>query len=121
MNWAQRARDRVGSPYRVGGRDRRTGLDCLGLVIDVYDLPEIASRARSDEEVSSLLGLHFHQVQLVHSGDLLVMRRGRRWHFGVWCEESVIHADIRARAVLRRRGALPWPLFGIYRRVSWRH
>lgn len=121
MNWAQRAHALVGSPYRVGGRDRTTGLDCLGLVIDVFDLPQIASRGRSDEEVYRLLDLHFQKVGHVRSGDLIVMRRGQRWHFGVRCEDGVIHADIRARTVLWRRGPLPWPLFGIYRRISWRH
>lgn len=119
MTTAGRARALLGIPYRPGGRNVETGLDCLGLVIAVFDLPDLASRARTEVEVAGLLDEYFRRVQDVEDGDLLVMRRGRRFHFAVCSGEGFVHADIRARRVVAREGALPWPLFGIYRRNTW--
>ena len=109
----------VGTPYRKGGRDTQNGLDCLGLVLVVFDLPQAPSRNRPEADVAGRIGRHFVETERPVSGALVVMRRALRWHFGVQTEGGLVHADASARRVVLRPGALPWPLHGIFRRMTW--
>ena len=120
MNPQDRARRLIGVPYRPYGRDPRTGLDCLGLALACFDVGEDRrnggdGRFVDERAMARSLSQHFIEVSEPQTGDLVVMRRGRRWHFAISDAETLIHADARARRVIRRRGDPPWPVVSRWR------
>lgn len=120
MSAVARARSLIGCPYRTHGRNPRHGLDCLGLVLWCFGLDGQNDGFRDSKDVSSeslvrTIRASFYGVPEPKTGDLIVMRRGRRWHFAIVDDDTIIHADARLKRVARRRGEMPWPLHSVWR------
>lgn len=104
----ERARSLLGSPFRLQGRDPRVGVDCLGVVIWAYALPEPnGARYRAEDGdwpiVEQRLGAWFEPAAAASSNHLLVFRLARSFHFGVISEGHFVHADAAiGRVVLRK-------------------
>jgi murein DD-endopeptidase / murein LD-carboxypeptidase len=119
-----RARGLVGVRFRPQGRDPATGLDCVGVVLQVFEIP--AERVRRDyrltgnraNEIEAELSRYFEPVRRTESraGDVVLcsLRTGQL-HLAVHCGCSFVHADARARRVVEMPGAPQWRILGTYR------
>jgi cell wall-associated NlpC family hydrolase len=102
---AQIADSLLGIPFKECGRDRRTGLDCLGLVLLYFslmgfdDIPDPISY-ETDTVLSSDLSSRFVLVEDRRDGD--VVKMGDR-HLGIVIGRSALHAE-------KRRGSIIVPL-----------
>lgn len=117
---ARAALDLVGTRYRLHGRDRETGVDCVGLVVlamEVAGYQPIAPRGytmrRSDiselREVASANGF----LDVARDGDLvLAMANPVQPHLLVRTGEGFVHAHAGIRRVTLLPGCLPWPVAG---------
>ena len=106
----ERALALLGVPFRPQGRDPEIGLDCVGVVLWVFQIKEAdAPRYRlSDgdwEQVLRAVGRWFEPVigGKACSGDLVVFRLSRSFHFGVISGSNLIHADLAVGKVTARR------------------
>ena len=117
---AARARTLVGVRFRVGGRDPRFGLDCVGLAaaalgrevaadhpIRCGDLARVAAGAAA-------LGLV--PATDARTGDVVLFETGPgQLHLAIRTDGGLVHADARARRVVERGGAAPWPELAAWR------
>lgn len=121
----RRARQLVGVPFRTQGRRPEHGLDCVGLVTLVHELPGGAiprdyrlrgSHLACAEKV--LLEFYEHTALAdLRVGDLLLLHCGaEQIHFAVHCGDTFIHADAALRRIVEVPGPPPWPMLGVYRR-----
>lgn len=110
-----KARALIGTPFRLQGRNPKIALDCVGLVIEAFELPEelfpcsYGWRSHSLAQIDTILHSHFRRVSRPSKrlGDVLVLKCGKdRYHFGIVADTGLIHAD----AVLGRVVCRPWPL-----------
>jgi cell wall-associated NlpC family hydrolase len=120
----ERARAMIGVPFRPQGRDPATGIDCIGLVLCVFEIPEdevrrdyrLADDGRS--ELDRELRRFFRRLSAARraAGDVVLcnLRRGQ-CHLAIDCGSSFIHADARLRRVVETPGSPPWPLAAAYR------
>jgi hypothetical protein len=106
----QRALALVGIPFRFQGRDRRTGLDCIGVIVSAFRLPDgCVARYRISEGswdlVRDELAPWFTQKDCSRpeSNDLAVFRLSRSFHFGIVSGEHLVHADQAIGRVVTRR------------------
>lgn len=112
----------VGAPFRFGGRDRRTGFDCVGVVIAALEAvgsarPPIATYAFRQRDVASQLGsassAGFESAEgLARAGDLLLFRTGpAQVHLGVVAiNGGLVHAHAGLGKVVLTPPPLPWPV-----------
>lgn len=121
---AARALALAGTPFRPQGRNPDRGLDCIGLCLEVYDLPvELARddyRLRGDHrrEIESAILSRFRRVRpsAASPGDLLLMLPADdQLHLGILTRQGFVHADACLRRVVETPGAPSWPVAGIYR------
>jgi len=126
VDFAERARALVGTPFRPQGREPHA-LDCVGLVLRTFDLPLASARRnyrlRGDhrEELARELKLHFRTVRKAEqrSGDLLLMAvRDDQMHLAVRTGQGFIHAHAGIGRVVETPGAPEWPVLAVYRRRS---
>ncbi len=120
MNALARARQALGTKFRLHGRDPASGLDCVGLAAWAHrvDAPRgyalrtaDAARAAAAIEAAGL-----RPSEEMRAGDVLLLRSGPgQLHFAIWTGAGVIHADAMLRRVVERPG-LPWPVLGQWRR-----
>lgn len=120
--FAAKASALIGTRFRAQGRGPG-GLDCLGLAIEVFDIPADAARRdyrlRGDHRAEILSGLdrHFRKVRAARIGDLLLFEAAPdQLHFAVLSKDGFIHADAALKRVVETPGAAPWPLAGAFRR-----
>jgi cell wall-associated NlpC family hydrolase len=120
----RRARSLVGSPFRPQGRDPQTGLDCVGLVLWVFQIearPVRRDYRLSGEHLSELDKTLSNQFQrlpaaMKAAGDILLCRvRHGQAHLAIECGGSIIHADAKVRRVVERRGECAWPIIAAFR------
>ena len=118
---AAAARALIGAPFRLHGRDPRTGLDCVGLVAlalrgggIVADLDGYALRNAS---IAGLLAqvppASLHVVRDPRAaGDILLCRPGPAQHHLLVALDAhaVVHAHAGLRRVVCQSGPLPWPI-----------
>jgi cell wall-associated NlpC family hydrolase len=120
----RRARSLAGSPFRPQGRDPQTGLDCVGLILRVFQID--ATHVRRDyrlrgehlSELDETLSNHFERVPaaMKAAGDVLLCRvRQGQAHLAIECGGSIIHADAKLRRVVERRGSCAWPVIAAFR------
>lgn len=123
-DYEARARALVGTRFRPQGRGSG-GLDCLGLVLAVYDLPTNCVRRnyrlRGDhiEEVRAGLASHFRSIGRdgAGAGDLMLLRPGAgHVHFAVLTGRGFVHADAGIGRVVETPGQPGWPALGTYRK-----
>lgn len=99
------ARSMIGKPYRMGGKDPKTGFDCSGLIWWVY-------RQNGLETSRSTLGLRKNGIKVspkdMKPGDIVITknRRGRDspngLHAGIYIGGgAMIHAPGRGRKVVQ--------------------
>lgn len=127
---AAAAKSLVGVPFRLHGRDRRIGLDCLGVVALAHggamEVPATYRlRALEGGERDSLVAAAARSMGLAPAdgpavpGDVLMLRPGAcQLHFAVAVDRRRIvhpHAGL-GRVVL---GPIPedWPLAGLWRQA----
>jgi cell wall-associated NlpC family hydrolase len=98
------ARQRIGTPFKHQGRKAGIGLDCIGLVVDVFKefYPDIVnldmtnySRIPNKNKLKETLDLLLQPVDLyeAYAGDIILFAYGKEpQHVGILTENSVIHA-----------------------------
>ena len=115
------ARDLIGMPFRLHGRDPATGLDCVGvaaLVFGVRDVPRGYSVRTADEAgVAAFIdraGLtRVRRGPVV--GDLVLAKSGpAQCHLVVMTDAGFVHADAGIGRVVETPGPLPWPVIAIW-------
>lgn len=120
---AAAAREAVGAPFRLQGRDPSAGLDCVGVVAlalragghegpipSGYDL-RCGDAARYRSCWAGLSGADGRRT-----GDVLLCLAGpRQLHLAIRTAAGFVHADAGLRRVVERPGELPWPLV-----MAWR-
>jgi cell wall-associated NlpC family hydrolase len=124
IDFAERARALVGTPFRLQGRGSQ-GLDCVGLAMATYGLADdevrrnYRMRGDHEAEVRAVLGKRFRRASVtqLRPGDLMVMKvTHEQLHIGVRTKAGFVHAHAGLRRVVETPGAPEWPLLGIYRR-----
>jgi murein DD-endopeptidase / murein LD-carboxypeptidase len=123
INHAARARALVGTRFRPQGRGAY-GLDCLGLVLETYDIPAAAVRRdyrlRGDHrsEIERGLAGFFRRISPGEQrvGDLMLLSiADDQLHFAIRSERGFVHAHAGIGRVVETPGTPEWPLLGIYR------
>jgi len=126
MNYSERARALVGTPFRPQGRTQ-DGLDCVGLLLSTYDIPITAVRhnyrLRGDHrrEIESALRKQFRRVPAGQSreGDvMLMMVAADQFHLGVKTGRGFVHAHVGIGRIVETPGLPDWPVLGHYRKRS---
>lgn len=127
---ASAARALVGTPFRLHGRDPRSGLDCIGVLAAAFAaigrparLPNgYTLRCRDVPDFGALAaGLGLEAASgAVRTGDVLMLRPGPcQLHAAIAAStETVVHAHAGLRKVVL--GPLPgnWPVLGHWRLPS---
>ena len=111
----------VGARFRLHGRERETGLDCVGVAALAMraggyggEVPTGYAMRGGDAAALETAGLA--RADGTQVGDLLLMRAGPgQLHLGVRVAGGIVHADAGLRCVVWRPGVPPWPVLG-----SWR-
>lgn len=121
--FAGRAEGLLGAPFRLGGRDPATGVDCVGLV--AWALGEVAAprgyglRAASIERhLNFAARAGFAPAgDGIRRGDLILVTPGPAQHHLLVAlgDERFVHAHASLRRVVLHAGPLPWP-----ERARWR-
>ena len=123
----RRARRLVGVPFRPQGRDPATGLDCVGVAINAFEIDHRAirrdyrPRGFHEREIQRTLERCFERVHpgARKPGDLILCAvRSDRPHFAIHCGESFIHADARLRRVVETPGPPEWPVLAVLRPIE---
>lgn len=124
---AMAAENLVGVPFRLRGRDRETGIDCLGLV--ELALRDIGIPARipatyglRNRDVARFAGLAtaFGMSGIrsrIVPGDIVLTRPGPAQHHALIAGTSgmFIHAHGSLRRVVAMPGPLSWPILHQWR------
>jgi murein DD-endopeptidase / murein LD-carboxypeptidase len=117
-----RARHLLGTPFRLHGRSAQTGLDCVGLIAEIFEREAGVPNGyalRNDLEPRWIV---YMDAQFVRrdatapaAGDILLLRAGpAQFHLGLWSGQGLIHADARLRRVVEWPGLPDWPLIGLW-------
>lgn len=119
----RRARALVGVRFRPQGREPETGLDCVGLVLEAFELPasrrDYRLRGSHREEIERELAQYFVSVSAKMAGDVLLCEiAADQVHLAIECGGSFIHADAGIRRIVDTPGRPRWPVVGIFRRIS---
>lgn len=125
---ARAAADHVGTPFRMGGRERATGVDCVGLVVvslqalgrEVAPLPHYSLR---QTDIGRFLTIATNTgllacVKPLNQGDILLLRPSpAQWHLAIYGEDTrtIIHAHAGLRRVTKSWLPEDWPI-----ERSWR-
>lgn len=119
----------VGAPFRLRGRDPRTGIDCVGLALIAFgraglrveEPPGYALRGTSLARAGAMLrAAGLVPAQGGAAGDLVLVEAGpMQLHFMIRAGESACAGHAHAHAGLGRvvlmPGASPWPVRGVWR------
>ena len=126
IDFAERARALVGTPFRLQGRgELACGLDCVGVAIATYELSvekvRRNYRLRGDHagEIVDFLSEDFRRVPSarLRPGDLILMRvSDDQLHLGVRTDAGLVHAHAGLRRVVETPGLPEWPMLGAYRK-----
>ncbi|HEY1125949.1 MAG TPA: NlpC/P60 family protein [Sphingobium sp.] len=115
----------VGTPFRLRGRDPRTGLDCVGLAMTAFgragvmsaEPPAYQLRGTSHDRVAALLrraGLSPAEDEA--PGDLVVTESGpMQLHLMIRAGTGHVHAHAGLGRVVLMPGPPTWRVFGIWR------
>lgn len=113
----QAARELIGVPFRLHGRDPETGLDCVGLVTETmrragfHPVPPEGYAMRTASPRSLL---HFAvasaMVEVAEGGDvILAMVNPLQPHLLIPVPGGFVHAHAGIGRVTEMPGTLPWP------------
>lgn len=123
MTPLERARGAVGTRFRLHGRSRADGLDCVGLAGLAYGVsPPRGYALRSGDArtvIASVAAAGLIRAADAQPGDLVLYLAGPgQLHLGIASEDGVIHADASLRRVVERPGTPPWPELARWRRAE---
>lgn len=114
--FAAAAESLLGAPFRLGGRDPATGLDCVGLVACALGAEAPQGYALRNSCIARHLGFveraGFHVAAgPLARGDLILAVPGPAQHHLLVAlgRECFVHAHAGLRRVALHHGALPWP------------
>jgi murein DD-endopeptidase / murein LD-carboxypeptidase len=125
IDYAERSRALLGTPFRAQGREAKTGLDCVGLAIVAFrvDAEQFRRdyRLRGDHrhELLAALREHFRRVsrRRRRPGDLLLLRVApEQLHLAVQTRTGFVHADAGLGKVVETPGEPRWPVLAAFRR-----
>jgi len=113
----ERARSLVGCAFRPQGRDPTIGLDCIGLVVAVFQIEPRQVRRNyrlggpHGGELETELARFFQRVTAPQAGDVLLCEIARtHTHLAVHCGRSFVHAHAGIRRVVETPGEPGWPI-----------
>lgn len=125
---ARRARDELGTPFRLFGRSAGKALDCVGLALvaagphgpDRSTLPSYRLRGDYGAAIfSALASSAFACVECPWDpgeGDIAVVAPGpAQLHLMICAKPGWVHADAGIGRVVCRPGPLPWRLESLWR------
>ena len=121
---AEAAREMIGVPFRLQGRDGEQGLDCVGLAARALDVG--TERVRRDYALrgtrlqaleAELAALGLARVAgAAEAGDVMIFSPGAaQLHLAIFTGDGFVHADAGLGRVVERPGEAPWPLLGAWR------
>jgi murein DD-endopeptidase / murein LD-carboxypeptidase len=118
-----RAREFLGTPFKLHGRDPAEGVDCVGLIALIGGRIDGVPTGYSMRNVQGgRWALEMDKVANRSTdgrygpGDILLMQAGpAQYHLGCWSGDGLIHADARLRRVVETPGPVPWPILGVWR------
>lgn len=123
----------IGAPFRLHGRNPKTGIDCIGVVIlslasgaDIhidpgrYGLRNLDISAGCDAAKSSRL---IDLGEANRSGDIIMVKAGpAAFHLLVaGFADQLIHAHAGLRTVVAMPGPVTWPIIRTWRPVAAPH
>lgn len=129
IDFAARARALVGCRFRAQGRDRLTGLDCVGVLVETFGIAASTVprtyrlRGHHRKLIERELGAHFRKVARTQrrSGDVMLLDvAAGQLHLAVSTDCGFVHADARLGKIVETPGEPAWPLCGVWRRRSRR-
>jgi hypothetical protein len=121
----ERARALVGVRFRPQGRDAATGLDCVGVIVAGFALPnesvrkDYRIRGPHRSVIEQGLAQYFRRVARTRAreGDVLLLAVARdQFHLAIRTRRGFVHADAGLGKVVETPGAPPWPIAGVWRR-----
>ena len=124
-DYAEQARALVGVRFRPQGRAPEFGLDCIGLILCAFDLPQGLVRRdyrmRGDHRREMLIELakSFRRIAATRhlAGDVLVLEVARdQMHLAIVTAGGFVHADARRGKVVEAPGRPNWPIVAAFRR-----
>jgi cell wall-associated NlpC family hydrolase len=121
MTPLERARGAVGARFRLHGRCKAHGLDCVGLAGLAYGIAVPRGYAlrggRLAQVADAAAAVGLVRVGDLQPGDLVLFDAGAgQLHLAIASEDGVIHADAALRRVVARPGVPPWPELARWRR-----
>ena len=123
IDYGERARALVGVRFRPQGRCAE-GLDCVGLVCRVFDLPSATARRdyslRGDHraELEQGLGKLLRRVsrRALRPGDVMLLEvNAEQFHLGIRTAAGFVHAHAGIGRVVETPGVPQWEIAGVYR------
>jgi hypothetical protein len=124
IDFAARARALLGTRFRPQGRRPEVGLDCVGLILCVFGLPEYEGRrdyrlrGNHRRELMGALGNRFRRVALTQhrAGDVMLLQLAAdQFHLGIVTASGFVHADARLGKVVETPGAPAWTIIAAFR------
>jgi hypothetical protein len=113
----ERARSFVGCAFRPQGRDPTIGLDCIGLVVAVFQIEPRQVRRNyrlggpHGGELETELSRFFQRVTAPQAADILLCEIApTQTHLAVHCGRSFVHAHAGIRRVVETPGEPGWPI-----------
>lgn len=113
----------VGARFRLHGRNRETGLDCVGVVAVAAGVAAPSGYAlrggRADDVAALIAAAGLVRATEPLPGDVMLMRTGPgQLHLAVRTRRGFVHADAGLRRVVERPGTPEWEVLGLWRRLS---
>jgi cell wall-associated NlpC family hydrolase len=120
----------VGAKFRPQGRNPLTGLDCVGVVLWVFGIPQDLVRRdyrlrgayRAEIEIAMQRWFSPIDPHQLGAGDVALFTiRESQSHLAISCGRSLIHADASLRRVVEVPMPVRWPLIAAFRSRSLAH
>lgn len=121
----RRALALVGTRFRPQGRDPALGLDCVGLIAAVFQIPpesvprDYQLRGDRRAEIVDAMSRYFRRVSPgnCRAGDVLLLDiAGRQSHLAIQTHSGIVHADAGIGRTVERPGEVPWKIVAVFRR-----
>lgn len=122
------ARGMVGVPFRLHGRSRETGVDCIGLALlaladagwrqaGALSPPRYSMRGGHPARFENgLRAAGLRPVRKGRPGDLVLVQAGvAQVHLMIATGDGHVHAHAGLGQVVEMPGPSPWPVIGHYR------
>jgi cell wall-associated NlpC family hydrolase len=126
----ERGRTLVGAKFRPQGRDPAIGLDCVGVVLWVFGIPQdlvrrdyrLRGARRGEVEIAMQRWFGPLDPHQLGPGDVALFDiRERQSHLAISSDRSLIHADASLRKVVEVPMPARWPLTAAFRSRSLAH